>query len=101
MTKNKIFSNLITVLILDLLLSQSSYTQDELSADKIFEKVDNSVVVIIAYDKEGNMFQGSGVVIDNKGTVITNQHVCAGADKIEIKHYSKEIKSVTVIKSDE
>lgn len=79
----------------------SLFAQDELPADKIFEKVDNSIVVVLAYDKEGNVSQGSGVVIDNDGTIVTNHHVCKDAGRIEIKHYSKEIKNVYVYKYDE
>lgn len=77
------------------------FSQDELPADKIFEKVDNSIVVVLAYDTQGNVSQGSGVVIDENGTVVTNHHVCKDAYKIEIKHYAKEIKSVTILKYDE
>jgi tetratricopeptide (TPR) repeat protein len=73
---------------------------DELTPDKIYEKVDNSVVVVIAYDNLGNVFQGSGVVI-NDGMIVTNHHVCKDATRIEVKHYSKEIKNVQVHKYDE
>lgn len=76
-------------------------SNDELSADKIYEKVDNSVVVILAYDNLGNVFQGSGVVINNEGMIVTNNHVCKDASRIEIKHYSKELKNVKVYKYDE
>lgn len=76
-------------------------SQEELSAEKIYEKVDNSIVVVLAYDKEGNVYQGSGVVIDKKGFIVTNQHVCKDANKITIKHYGKEIKNVEIYKSDE
>lgn len=76
-------------------------TTDELTAEKIFEKVDNSIVVILAYDNLGNVFQGSGVVINNEGMIVTNYHVCKDASKIEIKHYSKDIKNVRVYKYDE
>lgn len=77
------------------------YSQDDLTADKIFEKVDNSVVVVLAYDKDGSVSQGSGVVIDNEGTIVTNHHVCKDAIRIDIKHYSREIKNVEVISFDE
>jgi len=83
------------------ILSGRLHSQDELSAEKIFEKVDNSVVVVMAYDNEGNIYQGSGVVIDKKGYIVTNQHVCKDANRIEIKHYGKEIKNVEIYKSDE
>ncbi len=88
-----------------LFLSSVIYSQpisaDELTADKIFEKVDNSIVVVLAYDNLGNVFQGSGVVINNEGMIVTNHHVCKDASRIEIKHYSKEIKNVKIYKYDE
>ncbi|MCI0449319.1 MAG: trypsin-like peptidase domain-containing protein [Chlorobi bacterium] len=73
----------------------------ELSADKLFELVNNSVVVIVAYDNFGNIFQGSGVVIDKNGLVATNHHVCRDANRIEIKHYENEFKDVEVVFTDE
>jgi tetratricopeptide (TPR) repeat protein len=73
---------------------------DELSADKIYEKVDNSVVVILAYDNNGNIYQGSGVVLNSSGLIATNHHVCKDAVKIEIKHYSREIGGIQVVKYD-
>ncbi len=82
------------------LYSQGSQS-DDLTPEKIFEKVDNSIVVILAYDDAGNVFQGSGVVINNEGLVVTNHHVCKDANRIEVKHYSKEIKGVTIYKYDE
>lgn len=90
---------LLYILVCVRALSQQ-VSSDELTPDKIYEKVDNSVVVIIAYDNLGNIFQGSGVVI-NEGLIVTNHHVCRDANRIEIKHYSKEIKNVEIYKYDE
>jgi len=90
---------LLFILVCVRTLSQQ-VSSDELTPDKIYEKVDNSVVVIIAYDNLGNIFQGSGVVI-NDGIIVTNHHVCKDANRIEIKHYSKEIKNVEIYKYDE
>lgn len=80
------------------ILSQQN-SADELTPDKIFEKVDNSIVVVLAYDNQGNIFQGSGVVISD-GIIVTNHHVCKDASRIDIKHYSKEIKNVSIYKYD-
>jgi tetratricopeptide (TPR) repeat protein len=76
-------------------------TQEDLTADKIYEKIDNSIVVVVAYDIVGNIYQGSGVVIDFNGLIATNYHVCKDASRIEIKHYGKEFKNVDIIKYDE
>lgn len=95
MLKRAIYLHLIL-----LLSSASLFSQDELPAEKIFEKVDNSIVVILSYDKTGEVSQGSGVVVDNIGTIATNHHVCLDAVRIDIKHYSKEIRDVKVIRYD-
>jgi TolA-binding protein len=73
----------------------------ELSAEKVFDIVNNSVVVIMAYDNFGNIYQGSGVVIDKSGLVVTNHHVCRDANRIEIKHYENEFKDVEILAADE
>jgi tetratricopeptide (TPR) repeat protein len=40
-------------------------------------------------------------VIDNTGLIVTNYHVCKDASRIDIKHYSKEIKNIEIYKYDE
>lgn len=74
--------------------------QSDLPADKIFEAVNNSVVVVISYDKDTNENQGSGVVINNMGYIVTNYHVCDDAVKIEVKHYNTVLTGVDVIFKD-
>ncbi|RPI13021.1 MAG: tetratricopeptide repeat protein [Ignavibacteriae bacterium] len=77
------------------------YSQTDLPADQIFSMVNNSVVVVLAYDKKDNIYQGSGVVINSSGYIATNYHVCSDANKIEIKHFSQEVKSTEIIFKDE
>lgn len=84
-----------------LAFSHSAYAQTEMTAEQIFESVDNSVVVILAYDKTGTVYQGSGVVLNNDGYIATNYHVIKDADRIDIKHYSKEIKDAEIFLLDE
>lgn len=88
------------ILFLALFVSQVS-SQSDLPAEKIFETVNNSVVVVLAYDKDTNINQGSGVVINEKGYIATNYHVCEDAERIEIKHYEKLITKVDIIFKDE
>lgn len=84
-----------------LALSSASFAQHELTADKIYDLVNNSVVVILAYDNNSNIYQGSGVVISDDGLVATNYHVCKDASRIEIKHYTNEFKSVEMVYIDD
>lgn len=89
------------VFISTLALSSVIFAQRELTADKIYDLVNNSVVVILAYDNTGNLYQGSGVVISDDGLVATNYHVCKDANRIEIKHYTNEFKGVEILYKDE
>lgn len=78
-----------------------AYAQTELSPDQIFERIDNSVVVIMAYDKAGNLYQGSGVVLNTNGLIATNYHVCSDANRIDVKHYKQEYKNAEIYLKDE
>ncbi len=74
-------------LFLLLLLTFQIYSQQELAPEQIYEKVNNSVVIVLAYDSEGNQFnQGSGVVIDEEGYIITNYHIMKNASKASVVH---------------
>lgn len=94
-------NSLLLLFLVSFFYSYSVHSQNELPADKIFEAVNNSIVVILAYDKDTNINQGSGVVINDKGYIITNYHVCDDAERIEIKHYDKTISNVTIVFKDE
>src|SRR5438552_12829953 len=84
--KNKfLMKKIYKFLFLLVLLPLSVFSQIELSADQIFERVNNSVVVILAYDKAGNIYQGSGVVLNNSSYIATNYHVCSDANRIDVK----------------
>lgn len=100
--KNKLCL-LIIILSLNIinLISQEYNYQQINSAIEIFEKANKSVVVILAYDNAGNIYQGSGVVINSDGLIVTNHHVCKDANRIEIKHYDTEIKNINIYKYDE
>jgi Tfp pilus assembly protein PilF len=68
-----------------------SYSQ-EITAQKLFEKNTGTVVVIKCYDPGGEFkSQGSGVIINDKGILVTNFHVFAGSDKMEILHNDTSI----------
>jgi len=69
-----------------------------LSAEQIYEKVKDAVVVILAYDNSDEFAaQGSGVVLNDKGYVVTNYHVLAGNERLEIMHGVEIIPYVDII----
>lgn len=69
-----------------LFYSTNIYSQN-LSAEKIYKKLSDAVVVINCYnDKDKLIKQGSGVIIKDKEYVITNYHVIAGCERFEISH---------------
>ncbi len=93
----KRFAIIISLLYVPLCLQ----SQTEMTAEQIFDRIDNSVVVILAYNKAGDLFQGSGVVLNNNGYVATNYHVCSDANRIDIKHYGQEFKNAEILLKDE
>ena len=81
----------ISLIAIFLLTAVKLYSQ-VLSPEEIYEKVNDAVVVIIAYDFNNEpKNQGSGVVLNEQGYVVTNYHVFAGCERLEIKHYDKTI----------
>ena len=60
-------------------------TQD-LTPDQIFERVNNAIVVVYTYDFDGTKHaQGSGIIINDLGILVTNYHIFAGCERIELK----------------
>lgn len=85
------------VCILTTFNPSNTFSQD-LTPEQIYEKVNDCVVVILSYDFDGKLSkQGSGVVISDKGWVVTNYHVFAECEKIEIKHNDKIIRYSDII----
>lgn len=83
---NKFFRGFIIISAFLLNLNPAAIAQ-ELTASEIFEKVNDAVVVIYGYDKDGKTkSQGSGVVISEDGLVLTNFHVISGCDKFGVSH---------------
>jgi tetratricopeptide (TPR) repeat protein len=81
-----------------LLLSSINLFSQSLSAENIYEKVKDAVVVIYAYDYNDEIAkQGSGVVLNDKGYVITNYHVLSGCERLEIMHGNEIIPYIDII----
>ena len=80
------YIKLIIILLLSFSNTITLYSQT-LSAEQIYEKVKDAVVVIFAYDYNNELAaQGSGVVLNDKGYVVTNYHVLSGNERLEIMH---------------
>jgi len=77
----------IFVLLFFVLSTFTNLYSQTLSAEQIYEKVKDAVVVILAYDYSDELAaQGSGVVLNDKGYVVTNYHVLSGNERLEIMH---------------
>lgn len=80
------------------LLLNGNILSQSLSAEQIYEKVKDAVVVILAYDYSDELAaQGSGVVLNDKGYVVTNYHVLSGCERLEIVHNDEIIPYVDII----
>jgi tetratricopeptide (TPR) repeat protein len=80
----KIYGPLILTFLFGILAISPSVAQQDLPA--IIKRIEPSIVVILAFDKEGKGFkQGSGFFVNNEGDVITSSHVLQGANHAEVK----------------
>ena len=64
--------------------------ENQLSAETVYSQVAPCVVGVVVYDYEASvisdpMSQGSGVIIDDKGYIVTNSHVVNNSKKNSIK----------------
>jgi Tfp pilus assembly protein PilF len=81
-----------TLFLLFFLLNQSTTFSQDISPQKLFETYSNSVVVIRCLDQsDRKKTQGSGVILSDKKILITNFHVFAGSEKMEITHKDSTI----------
>ena len=87
------------VLFLSFLLFYSHNSNGQsLSAEQIYKKVSGAVVVIHAYnDNDELAAQGSGVVLNDKGYIVTNYHVLSGNSKLKILHGKEIVPYVDII----
>ena len=78
-------------------LAAGCYSQS-MDAEQIYKKVNDAVVQIYAYDSYSKiMSQGSGVVLNDKGWIVTNYHVYNGCDKMVIRHNGKIIEYTGIV----
>ncbi len=80
--------------------NSNTFTQT-LTADQIYSKTNNAIVTIYTFDTNDNpISQGSGVVLNQKGWVVTNYHVYEGASKIVVKHANKIVAYSNIVAMD-
>lgn len=85
----------VNTFLLFIILTASAYAQ---GADEIFANVNDAVVVVEAIDFDGTKTKsGSGVIIKDKGILVTNFHILAGNEKLKLKHKDAEIKYTEII----
>ncbi|MEX0786523.1 MAG: trypsin-like peptidase domain-containing protein [Dehalococcoidia bacterium] len=83
-----------------------STSEDCLSAADVYERLRPAVVEITVSSQNTSPFglpqqgQGSGIVIDSDGTVLTNQHVVEGAAQIEVRFVDGTTAGATMLGSD-
>jgi len=51
----------------------------ELTATEIYQQVSPSIVTITTFDPQGNGHEGSGIIFDTNGYLLTNAHVIEGS----------------------
>jgi serine protease Do len=82
--------------------AQVSQTSIKLEASSLYDKAAPSVVVITSADTNGQVSQGSGVILRSDGVIATNLHVVADAVSAKIQLANGDIyDDVTVIDTDE
>ena len=85
---------------------EASLSSDCLSAADIYERLRPAVVEITTTSGGQNPLaprsggSGSGIVIDGDGTILTNNHVVAGADSLEVRFSDGSVASATVVGHD-
>jgi tetratricopeptide (TPR) repeat protein len=78
-------------------LTSRIFPQD-LKPEEIFEKFQDAIVVVYTYDFAGlPKAQGSGVILNDKGWVITNFHLFEGCQRMDIVHKGYTIKYSDII----
>jgi tetratricopeptide (TPR) repeat protein len=77
------------------LAAASGSTPSQNTLPEIIRRVEPSTVLVLTFDGNGHrLMQGSGFFIDDKGDVVTNLHVLAGASKALVKTSEGKIHAV-------
>lgn len=72
----------------------------QITPEEIFQRVSPSVVTVFTQRDEKNIAQGSGVILNDSGWVVTNFHVFEGGDKLVLSHGDQLENNTTIIGAD-
>lgn len=73
----------------------------ELASRLVAKRVEPSVVSIVRPSRRGMDSQGSGVIVDKDGFIVTNSHVVEGARTIQVRLSDRRTADATVVGADE
>lgn len=92
----------------EIMAIENDASKTALSVEEIAKRVGPSIVGVSCVTTTRTYFGtqtgesgGSGIIIDNKGHIVTNHHVISGASKIKVKLTSGNEYDATVVGSDE
>ncbi len=87
-------------ILISLALPFSSFAQGK-SAEKIYRQLNDAVVRIYTHHEDNSMHgQGSGVILKNKGWIVTNYHILGDASVIYAEHNGKYIQLDSIVAMD-
>ena len=90
-----------TLLFFALFLTGSTCkSQSELTAEQVYDLLNQSVVMIISTESNGNEDQGSGVIIMEGGYIATCNHLIENSTAITVRHQNLEFKNADIITQD-
>ncbi len=72
----------------------------ELASRLVAKRVEPSVVSIIRPGRRGLDGQGSGVIVDEAGYIVTNSHVVAGASSIQVRLSDRRTAEASLVGAD-
>lgn len=79
-----------------LTLASVSAVANAKTPEQIFQQSSQSVVVIHAYDREGNPINQGGGVVTGRELVTTNCHVIEGADRLDVHNLQQVLQGTPV-----
>lgn len=72
----------------------------ELASRLVAKRVEPSVVSITRTVDQGSEGQGSGVIVDKAGYIVTNFHVVNGTDTVQVRLSDRRVADATVVGAD-